>query len=60
MLSKMTAGNFNWFLHTMLFIHTQMVIQKQEKKRRREENGEEEKEKEEEEEEAGIDIDEEN
>jgi hypothetical protein len=28
-LRKMTTGNFNWFLHTMLFLHTQMVIQKQ-------------------------------
>ena len=27
----MTAGNFNWFLHTMLFYHTQRVIQRQTK-----------------------------
>jgi hypothetical protein len=26
----MTAGNFNWLLHTMLFHHTQRVIQGQE------------------------------
>ena len=25
----MTPGNFNWFLHTMLFYHTKYVIQKQ-------------------------------
>ena len=25
----MTIGNFDWFLHTMLFYHTQHVIQKQ-------------------------------
>jgi hypothetical protein len=25
----MTPGNFNWFLHTMLFYHTQRVIQRQ-------------------------------
>jgi hypothetical protein len=25
----MTPDNFNWFLHTMLFYHTQRVIQKQ-------------------------------
>jgi hypothetical protein len=25
----MTQGNFNWFLHTMLFYHTRIVIQKQ-------------------------------
>ena len=31
-LKRMTAGNFNWLLHTMLFIHTQRVIQRQEKR----------------------------
>ena len=25
----MKTGNFDWFLHTMLFYHTQHVIQKQ-------------------------------
>jgi len=30
-LRKMTVGNFNWFLHTMLFYHTQMVLKKQTK-----------------------------
>ena len=25
----MTPGNFNWFLHTMLFYHTKHVIDKQ-------------------------------
>ena len=33
----MTPGNFNWFLHTMLFYHTKYVLQKQQ-----EENSEEE------------------
>ena len=28
-LKRLTSGNFNWLLHTMLFMHTQMVIQKQ-------------------------------
>ena len=28
----MTPGNFNWFLHTMLFYHIKYVIQKQQKK----------------------------
>ena len=28
----MTPGNFNWFLHTMLFYHTKYVIQKQKKR----------------------------
>ena len=32
MLSKMTAGNFNWFLHTMLCLHTQEIIEKQKAK----------------------------
>ena len=25
----MTPGNFDWFLHTMLFYHTQHVLEKQ-------------------------------
>jgi hypothetical protein len=32
-LSKMSGGNFNWFLHTMLFMHTISIIQKQEGKK---------------------------
>ena len=32
MLRKMTVGNFNWFLHTMLSYHTKLVIEKQAKK----------------------------
>jgi len=27
----MTISNFDWFLHSMLFYHTQMVIQRQER-----------------------------
>jgi hypothetical protein len=30
----MNGGNYNWFLHTMLFMHTLMVIDKQETKSR--------------------------
>jgi hypothetical protein len=26
----MTASNFNWFLHTMFFLHTKRVLQKAE------------------------------
>jgi len=33
-LKRMTAGNFNWFLHTMLFYHTQHVIHKQSLKKK--------------------------
>jgi len=29
----MTPGNFNWFLHTMLFYHTKYVIRKQQIKK---------------------------
>jgi hypothetical protein len=49
----MSGGNFNWFLHTMLFMHTMYVIQKQEAK------GENEQNKEDDEDEAAVDIDEE-
>ena len=27
----MTQGNFDWFLHAMLFYHTQKVIERQQK-----------------------------
>jgi len=25
----MTVNNFNWFIHTMVFLHTERVIEKQ-------------------------------
>lgn len=28
----MTQSNFDWFLHTMLFYHTHLVIEKQKRK----------------------------
>ncbi|KAF8986094.1 hypothetical protein BDQ17DRAFT_1393700 [Cyathus striatus] len=31
-LKRMTPSNFNWFLHTILFYHTQCVLQKHSKK----------------------------
>ncbi|KAF8229150.1 hypothetical protein L208DRAFT_1288181 [Tricholoma matsutake] len=31
-LRKITVGNFNWFLHTMLFYHTQMVLERKQQK----------------------------
>jgi hypothetical protein len=31
----MKSGNFNWFLHSMMFYHTQHVIQKAEEKARK-------------------------
>ena len=55
MLKRMTVYNFKWFLHAMLFIHTQWVIQKQAIKNRREEDEEDE----DEESEEGTDIEEE-
>lgn len=33
----MGVGNFNWFLHTMLFIHTEWIIEKQKTKDRKKE-----------------------
>ncbi|KAF8876471.1 hypothetical protein BD779DRAFT_1449392 [Infundibulicybe gibba] len=32
-LKRMTPGNFNWFLHVMLFYHTKYVLAKQKAKR---------------------------
>jgi len=37
-LKRMVPGNFNWFLHTMLFYHTRYVIEKQERKKKYDEN----------------------
>jgi hypothetical protein len=34
-LKCMKPGNFNWFLHTMLFYHTQQVLAKAEEKKKR-------------------------
>ena len=31
----MTPGNFDWFLHTMLFYHTKYVLQKQKLKKKK-------------------------
>jgi hypothetical protein len=38
----MTPGNFNWFIHTMLFYHTKYVLQKQQRKKEEKGNSEEE------------------
>ena len=38
----MTPGNFNWFLHAMLFYHTRYVIRKQTIKKLLDEHNEEE------------------
>ena len=51
-LNRMTVDNFNWFLHSMLFIHTQRVIKRQKEKEKKGED-------EEEEDEEGIEIEEE-
>jgi hypothetical protein len=37
----MNVGNFNWFLHVMLFMHTLFMLQKQEEKRVKIEDGDE-------------------
>ncbi|KAF8219230.1 hypothetical protein L208DRAFT_1318235, partial [Tricholoma matsutake] len=33
-LKRMTPGNFNWFLHAMLFYHTRYVLEKQKQKQK--------------------------
>ena len=38
----MTPGNFNWFIHTMLFYHTKYVLKRQMLKQGREDNDNEE------------------
>jgi hypothetical protein len=60
MLSKMSTGNFNWFLHTMLFLHTQQVIQRQEEKRIRSENEEDEEDDDDDEQELGLEMNDDN
>ena len=37
-LKRMTPGNFNWFLHSMLYYHTKHVLRKQKIKQKMEEN----------------------
>jgi hypothetical protein len=37
-LKRMVPGNFDWFLHTMLFYHTRYVRKKQDKKRENADN----------------------
>ena len=37
----MVPGNFDWFLHTMLFYHTRNVLKKQDKKRGNDDNDDE-------------------
>jgi hypothetical protein len=34
-LKRMTPGNFNWFLHSLLFLHTQYVLKKQNMKKKK-------------------------
>ena len=37
-LKHMVPGNFDWFMHTMLFYHTRYVLKKQHKKSGNEDN----------------------
>ena len=39
-LKRMTPGNFNWFLHVMLFYHTKHVLAKKEQKKKSQKNNE--------------------
>ncbi len=36
-LKRMTLGNFNWFLHAMLYYHTKHVLRKQALKKEKKE-----------------------
>ena len=38
-LNRMTPNNFNWFLHSLLFLHTQRVIKAQIDKAKKEDIG---------------------
>ena len=53
-LNRMTPGNFNWFLHSLLFLHTERVIEAQEEKRKKKNKTDED---ENENEDVGIDVD---
>ena len=35
-LKRMKPGNFNWFLHTMLFYHTRNVLKRAKEKKKKE------------------------
>ena len=35
----MTPGNFNWFIHTMLFYHTKYVLERQKNREMQEDEG---------------------
>lgn len=39
-LKRMTPGNFNWFIHTMLFYHTKYTIRRQQRKAKAQNNKE--------------------
>jgi len=51
-LNQITVDNFNWFLHYLLFLHTQRVIKKQREKAKKNEEVDED------EDDEGIDIEE--
>ena len=53
----MTPGNFNWFIHTMLFYHTKYVLEKQRHKQMQEDEGKAEESDEESEEESEEESD---
>jgi hypothetical protein len=36
-LERMGVGNFKWFLHTILFVHTEQMIERQKVKERKKE-----------------------
>lgn len=52
-LNRMTPTNFNWFLHTMLFLHTQKIIKQQQPTQ----NDDDDSDSDDDSEDLGIDID---
>ena len=59
-MNRMTPNNFNWLLHSLLFLHTQRVIkaQKDKAKKAKEEEEEDDDDDETDKEEVNIDWDE--
>ena len=58
-LNRMTVNNFNWYLHSLLFIHMQRVISKQREKAEKQKQRSEEVDEDEDGDIEGIDIEQE-
>jgi hypothetical protein len=56
-LNRMTPNNFNWLLHSLLFLHTQRVIKAQQDKAKKSEDEDEDDEDDDETDTEGVNID---